>query len=237
MKALASSVASKVQHLVAVIIFVSGFILGSMAMTTLTPKVDTSTAIATYTLTTTFFLERTTTTTTTVTKTYTVTATGSSTAYPHTVTVTVTKTVTVKPETVTPPKIVSLHYDSASARADAAYMVLTNESGVLVHAELLVDIFGVALVEIKADMAINETDVLTLLKFRYSLPIPYTPPKTYNVTIYLMKGEKVLGIAKGVVRIDVEKGLGIGVLPIAWTSGRTELDQVDRVAISLSPQR
>ena len=234
MKGIVSSIVGKAQHLAALIIFVSGFILGSTATTTLTPKVVMTTTVATYTLTTTLFLEHTTTTTTTVTKTYTVTATSLSTAYPHTITV--TRTVTIRPEIVSPPKMVSLHYDSASASADIAYRVVTNETETTVHAELLVNIFGVALVEIKASMAINETTVLTLLKFYYSLPIPFTPPKAYNVTIYLLKGEKVLGIAKGVIEIDVEKGSGIGVLPINWVGGKPELNNVDRISINFSPQ-
>ncbi|HIC98781.1 MAG TPA: hypothetical protein EYP08_03830 [Pyrodictiaceae archaeon] len=124
----------------------------------------------------------TTTTTTTITKTYTVTVTTTTpaTSHPHTIVVTVTKTVTAKTKTVTPPKIVSLHYRSTSANADIAYRMVANETGALVHAELLVNIFGVALVELKASMAINETTVLTLLKFHYSLPIPFTPPKAYK---------------------------------------------------------
>jgi len=236
LKGVASSMIGKAQHLAALIIFISGFILGSTVTTTLTPKVVTPTTVATYTLTTTLFLEHTMTTTTTVTKTHTVTVVaGQPTVRLHTVTV--TETVTIRPETITPPRIVSLHYGSASASADATYMALINKNGTLVHAELLVNIFGVALVEIKADMTINETAVLTLLKFRYSLPIPFTPPKAYNVTIYLLRGEKVLGIARGVVKIEVEKGSGVGVLPISWIGGKPELDQIDRVAINLSPQR
>lgn len=239
MKGVISNVVGKAQHLAALIIFVSGFILGSTATTTLTPKVSTPTSVTTYMLTTTFFLEHTTTATTTITKTYTVTVTTTTpaTSHPHTVVVTVTKTVTAKTKTVTPPKIVSLHYRSTSANADIAYRMVANETGTLVHAELLVNIFGVALVELKASMAINETTVLTLLKFHYSLPIPFTPPKAYNVTIYLLKGEKVLGVAKGVIEIDVERGSGVGVLPIVWVNGKPELSNVDRISISFSPQK
>ncbi|HIC99297.1 MAG TPA: hypothetical protein EYP08_06635 [Pyrodictiaceae archaeon] len=233
MKGVISNIISKAHHLVALIIFVSGFVLGGTATTTLTPKIATPTSVVTYTLTTTFYLERTTTTTTTVTETYTMTTGSSSSTH----TITVTKTITIRPETITPPRIVSLHYSSASANADAKYMVSTNKNETLVHAELLVNIFGIALVEIKADMAVNETAVLTLLKFRYSLPIPFTPPKAYNVTVHLLEDEKVLGIAKGVVKIEVEKGSGIGVLPIAWISGKPELGKIDRIVINLSPQR
>ena len=239
MKGVISNVVGKAQHLAALIIFVSGFILGSTATTTLTPKVSTPTSVTTYMLTTTFLLEHTTTTTTTITKIYTVTVTTTTpaTSHPHTVVVTVTKTVTAKTKTVTPPRIVSLHYRSTSANADIAYRMVANETGTLVHAELLVNIFGVALVELKASMAINETTVLTLLKFHYSLPIPFTPPKAYNVTIYLLKGEKVLGVAKGVIEIDVERGSGVGVLPIVWVNGKPELNNVDRISISFSPQK
>ena len=239
MKGVISNVVGKAQHLAALIIFVSGFILGSTATTTLTPKVSTPTSVTTYMLTTTFFLEHTTTATTTITKTYTVTVTTTTpaTSHPHTIVVTVTKTVTAKTKTVTPPKIVSLHYRSTSANADIAYRMVANETGTLVHAELLVNIFGVALVELKASMAINETTVLTLLKFHYSLPIPFTPPKAYNVTIYLLKGEKVLGVAKGVIKIDVERGSGVGVLPIVWVNGKPKLNNVDRISISFSPQK
>lgn len=237
MKGVISNIVGKAQHLAALIIFVSGFILGSTATTTLTPKVTTPTSITTYMLTTTFFLEHTTTTTTTITKTVTVTTAIPATSHPSTVVVTVTKTVAAKTKTVALPKIVSLHYNSTSANADIAYRMIANETGTLVHAELLVNIFGVALVELKASMAINETTVLTLLRFQYSLPIPFTPPKAYNVTIYLLKGEKVLGIAKGIVEIDVERGSGVGILPITWVNGKPELSNVDRISISFSPQK